>query len=198
MKLIIIESGDQLGKSTLIKGLCKYFDYKNITIRHCDKPPKGMNAEDTLNFQFAAFNEESELIQCIRNKTYSYHDDIIIYDRFHLGEYVYGQMFRNANPIYVANLLKLYELDKLNVDTNDEIYLITLTADPDFFLSKEDGNSFSTNIKEKTRELKLFKDIHNISTIPHKLLLKVDEDSKFRDKDEILNEVINFIYEKNN
>ena len=34
MKLLIIEGGDQLGKSSLIKGLCEHFNYDNVTIRH--------------------------------------------------------------------------------------------------------------------------------------------------------------------
>jgi thymidylate kinase len=194
-KLIVICGGDRLGKGTLIKGLCETFDYKNITIRHCDKPPKDLLNDQILDYQLKAFEQEFELIHYVQtmNRKFMYHDNIIIYDRFHLGEFVYGQLFRN----YDANLLKtkILALEEKNLRNNIwfEPYLITLTADSEFFLNKEDGNSFSKNLEEKTKELQLFKETHDFSVIKNKLLVKVDENGSFRSKEEILNEVINFI-----
>jgi thymidylate kinase len=56
MKLIIIEGGDRLGKSTIITGLCKYFNYDNVTVRHFGKPPKGLSPKEVLDFQFGIVN----------------------------------------------------------------------------------------------------------------------------------------------
>ena len=207
-KLIIVESGDRLGKGSLIKGLCEYYDYKNITLRHCDKPPKNLSSKETLSFQFECFKQEFDLITYIGqlNDKLCYHDNIIIYDRFYLGEYVYGYLFRNNDSKEIKdkiNILERYYLDPNKI----KVYLITLTADPEFFLSREDGQSFSKNLEQKTKELELFKEVHELSLIKNKLLVKVDETAEtptgsgwimqlpniFRPKEDILNEVINFI-----
>ena len=104
-KLIVICGGDALGKGTLIKGLCEYYDYKNITIRHCDKPPKNLTTEESSDFQFKCFKQEFDLIDHFTHmyEKYCYHDNIIIYDRFYPGEYVYAQMFRNGNANDIKN-----------------------------------------------------------------------------------------------
>ena len=217
-KLIIVESGDCLGKTSLIKGLCEHFDYKNVTVRHCDKPPKDLN-EDVLMYQLKAFKQEFNLIFSTQtmDKKYLYHDNIIIYDRFYSGEYVYGQLFRN----YTSSVLKkkISDLEKVFLTWLEpycDTYLVTLTADPQFFLDRDDGNSFSKNLEQKTQELELFKEAHIFSTIKNKLLVKVDktvitsdgsieflhthgiknvnkETNIFREKQEILSDVINFI-----
>ena len=203
-KLIIICGGDRLGKGSLVKGLAEYFDYKNITVRHCDKPPKNLVQTEVLDYQIKAFEEEFNLIiytQCM-NRKFLYHDNIMIYDRFYLGEYVYGQMFRNYDAKLIkAHILALEESYIKMALKYSNVYLITLTADPKFFYSREDGKSFSNNIEDKTRELELFKEAHNFSMIPNKLLVKVDHPFdvtgeigfSFRGKEQILNEVIEFI-----
>jgi len=196
-KLIVICGGDRLGKGSLIKGLCEYYDYKNITIRHCGKPPKGINYLEQAAFQEKAFKEEFNLIHNIfsTSKKYSYHDNVIIYDRFYLGEYVYATLFRNANPQVIKEKLLFFE--QFNFTSVDfKIYLVTLTADPDFFLSKEDGQSFSQNLEQKTKELQLFKEAHEFSHITNKKIIKVDENGKFRSKEEILKEVLELIEPK--
>lgn len=200
-KLIIVCGGDRLGKGTLIKGLCKHYDYKNITIRHCDKPPKNVPKEEILDYQFNCFEQEFNLINYIQSmhRKYMYHDNIIIYDRFYLGEFVYGQMFRNFNRNLIKN--KILELEKKNIkllQNITNIYLITLTADPEFFMSKEDGKSFSRTLKDKTIELKLFHEAMEFSCINNKLFVRVEEDGKFRPKENIINQVIKFIDSNDN
>jgi len=195
MKLLILEGGDRLGKSTLIEGLCKHFNYDNVTIRHFGKPPKGMTPEEVLDFQFKCFNNEADLYHDIKRRyeysKYHYYNDIMIWNRSHLGEYVYSQMFRNGNAKELRD--RLLHFEKIHLGIYDDIYLVTLTSDPEFFLSKEDGNSFSKNLKQKTKELNLFNEVHNLSEIKNKLLLKVDKDGLFRSKEEILNETIKFL-----
>jgi thymidylate kinase len=207
-KLIVIESGDRLGKGTLIGGLCKYFDYKNIAIRHCDKPPKEIPINhfvtDVLDFQFECFRVEMNFILNIQtlSKQFQYHENKIIYDRFYLGEFVYGQMFRNYDANLIKErILKLENQYLKNISKYSDIYLITLTADPEFFHSREDGNSFSQKLEQKTKELELFKEAHQFSSIPNKHLIKVDNSDNddglfvFRTKEDILNEVLNFLKE---
>jgi len=191
MKLIICEGGDRLGKSSLIKGLCEYFNYDNVTVRHFGKPPKNLNPQEVLDFQFKAFDKEMELFHYIRQSSsydkYSYYPETMIWNRSHLGEFIYSQMFRGGDPNILRTKLLNYEKGFISY----EVFLITLTADPKFFHSKEDGNSFSDTLEDKSKELELFKEAHNFSSIPKKLLVKVDKrNGKFRSKSDILNEVL--------
>jgi thymidylate kinase len=211
MKLIILEGGDNLGKSLLIKGLCEYFNYDNVTIRHFGKPPKGLTPLEVLNFQFKCFRNEAELVGQICAKhvhtNLKYYEETAIWNRSHLGEYVYSQMFRGGNPVELKEKLLFFENYHFFNDYLLDRYLITLTATPEFFLSKEDGESFSKNIEQKTKELELFEEAHKFSLIKNKLLVKVDKETElltgtewrkqgpniFRPKEDILNEVLNFI-----
>jgi thymidylate kinase len=206
MKLILIEGGDRLGKSTIIEGLCKHFNYDNVTIRHFGKPPKGLTSDEVTKIQFHAFHRELNLFSIVysRSMEFSYYPEVMIWNRSHLGEFVYSQMFRGGK----SDVLKKMLLDYERAFISHEVYLITLTADPEFFFSKEDGNSFSNKLEDKTKELELFKEAHDFSIIANKLYLKVDKDSGcsayeisigskpssvFRTKKSILNEVIQFI-----
>lgn len=194
-KLIIIEASDRTGKGALIKGLCKYLDYKNVTIRHCDKPPRIIPQEEILDYQMKAFEQELELVHYIgeMNRKFMYHDNTIIYDRFYLGEYVYGTLFRNNDPKEIKN--RILNLEEIYIKSFKWLtpYLILLTADPQFLLNNEDGKSFAQNLEQKTEELKLFEEAYNFSAIKNKVVIKVDKDGIFRRKEDILNDVIQFI-----
>ena len=196
MKHIIIEGGDRLGKDTLLKNLCKHFDYNNLTIRHFDKPPKGMSPKETLDFQFEVFYKEmifrDFINENIDGDDWGYHPNILIWNRSHLGEYVYSQMFRGITKRDVK--AKLEKFEKSTLSSN--IYLITLTAAPKFFLDQEDGLSFSQNLEQKSKELRLFKEAHNLSLIPNKRLIQVNIGKEYRGKEHIFEEVLKFINEK--
>jgi len=193
MKHIIIEGGDGLGKDTLIKGLCSHFDYDNIIIRHFGKPPSYYlkDPKQSIYYQFEQFNKEADLLNCIYDKASIYYENIVIWNRSHLGEYVYSQMFRGIKEKEIKKRLIVFE-DRWEFN-NIPRFLITLTADPEFFLSKEDGQSFSKNIEQKTKELQLFREVHFLSKIEKKLLIKVNNGDKFRNKKDILNETLKFI-----
>jgi len=187
MKHIIIEGGDRLGKSSLIEKIAHHYNFDNVIIRHFGKPPKIFQDGITpFKFQVTCFDKEGYLLEQIRlleEDIYCYYNNIVLWNRSHLGEYVYGQMFRGENPKEIENFLMNFEEKFLLV--NPDTYLILLTADPEFFLSKEDGKSFSKNIIEKTQELKLFNEIFEKSSIYNKLIVKVNNGDNFIPKDEI-------------
>ena len=195
MKHIIFEGGDNLGKDTLIKGVCEYFNYDNLTIRHFGKPPKGLAPKETLDFQFDVFYKEmlfkDYITDNIDGDEFGYYPNTLIWNRSHLGEYVYSQMFRGITKREIKEKIRIFE--ERNVSS--QMYLITLTADPVFFLSKEDGHSFSQDLEQKTRELELFKEAHNLSIIPNKKLLRVDRHGQFKSKETLLFDVLDFLKE---
>jgi len=63
-------------------------------------------------------------------------------------------------------------------------------------LDQEDGESFSQDLDQKTRELQLFKEAHALSLILNKKLIKVNQGNGYRGKEVIINEVLEFIKEK--
>lgn len=194
MKFIIFESPDRCGKSTLIENICKYYNYDNITIRHFGKPPLILKPHEILNYQFKMFRKELNLYHYLREDEESYYPNILLWNRSHLGEYIYAQMFRNANSKEVKERLLNFERSF----THWPAYLITLVANPEFLIEKDDGYSFSKTIEEKSQEVKLFQEAHNFSTIQNKLLIKVDMVNEnnvnvFRPKEDILSEVLDFI-----
>ena len=77
MKLINIEGLDKCGKNILISALCHYYDYNNIIVRHCAKPPKG----ESFDWQKKAFINEAKFIECVKyneEQPEKYFDNIII------------------------------------------------------------------------------------------------------------------------
>lgn len=195
MKHIILEGGDQLGKSTLISGIINHFNADNVNIRHFGKPPKIFpEGISPLEFQFTCFEKEAYLLECIyqlEEDVFNYYENIVIWNRSHLGEYVYGQMFRNQDPKKIEKYLRNFEIDEL-IHRPDNTFLILLTADPNFFLSKEDGSSFSQNLDDKKRELQLFDEVFELSQIDNKLRIEVNDGNEFISKDLILNKVLKF------
>lgn len=194
MKHIVIEGGDCLGKNTIIEGLCRVLDYDNISLRHFGKPKKGLSPTDVLDFQFKVFNKEALFVDQVRLldiDEYGYYNNTVIWNRSHLGEYVYSQMFRGVSAYAIANKIRTFEINSFS--DKDDVYLISLTASPTFFLKQEDGLSLSKTLNEKKREIKLFKTAHELSSIKNKKLLTVNRGKSFKDKDLILGEILEFI-----
>lgn len=194
MKTIIIEGLDRCGKNSLITGVCNHFEYDNISIRHCAKPPK--NVDNIYQWQMRCFIKEGELsknMKTMEDSEHKYYENILIYNRYYPGEYVYGILFRSYDKKFISHRLNEFEKQYIDLENAN---LITLYADPVFLMNNEDGNSLSQTVEQKTKEIELFKEYHERSLIKNKLLLKVDNEGKFLDKDYLLNTVLNFINEK--
>lgn len=194
MKTVIIEGTDRVGKSSLIEGLCKHFEYDNVFVRHCGKPPKHVSKDNVLDWQLDCFYKEARLAKNIfdmENDELQYYENKIIYNRYYLGEYVYGSMFRNIPKDTI--LKKLNALEKVLIDV-DNTYLVTLVGDPKFLMTQEDGNSFSDSVEKKSTEIGLFVEITEKSLIKNKLVIEVDNgNNQYFPKEQILKSVLDFI-----
>lgn len=191
MKHIVIEGLDRLGKDTLIKGLCEYYHYDNITLRHFSKPPK--DVDDPWFFQKHAFLNEGHLVLNLQetdNNPNQYYETIIIWNRGIHGEYCFGTLYRNLDKLLIKNFILNYENIFLS---HQNTYLINLYASPHFCATHEDGKSLGTKIEDKKNQLDLFEEVFDISTITNKIRIPVEEGNMFRPKEDILNDVINFI-----
>lgn len=128
-KLYIFEGIDNIGKTTLIEKFSKNF--QNPLIIKFSSPPKDIPLVDRNLYQLNYFEQQFQNV----NKDSTH--DAIIWDRSHIGESVYGPMFRNYNP--KSDLLKL-ESAFHDIIKNDT-FLFLLKASPTFSLNHEDGKT---------------------------------------------------------
>jgi hypothetical protein len=186
MKLLIVEGLDRCGKDTLISAVSK--DYRHVVKRHWSYPVGDTNKEKTL-YQKNSFMREFYLQHLIRNSPEFSKDSIFIWNRAHLGEYVYGTLYRFSDPeSWIPDLEKSYHFD-----TDPEIYLVFLYADPDFIVGQEDGKSYSSSAYDKQQEILKFEDAFNKSLIKNKLKIKVNNGNNYISTDEIFEQVNRFL-----
>ena len=191
MKLLVIEGPDRCGKNTLIKNLTSQAE--NIVIRHFGSA-KGKDDNEKRNFQYQFFKKEFELaslrLRFEMPDKERYPRDLWIWNRAHLGEFVYGKIYRNTHPDQWV--MKMEELYGLDIDPS--VYLLLLTADPEFLCKRDDGLSFSAEIDKKTQELASFRDAFDRSKIMNKKIINVSNGENYLDADIILDEVNKFLF----
>ena len=101
-------------------------------------------------------------------------EDLFIYNRAHLSEYVYSPMYRNYDGYYVFALEKTILADKLS----DKIYLFSFIDDPKRIIERDvargDGQSFSLDVDKKKEELDRFTEAFKLSGISKKYLIDIE------------------------
>lgn len=192
MKLLIIEGPDRCGKNTLIKNLTGQAE--NYVVRHFGSA-KGETDFDKRDFQFQFFKKEFDLASLrprfdMPDKD-RYPRDIWIWNRAHLGEFVYGKMYRETNP--EAWVMKMETLFGLDIDPS--VYLLLLTADPKFLCGNDDGLSFTNDVEKKTKEIASFRTAFDSSKIMNKKIIDVSRGfaGEYIPQDVILDEVNQFL-----
>lgn len=181
MKHLIIEGPDRVGKNTQIKNLTDSFS--NTVIRHF-RSPKGTTNEEKKEYQQLSFEIEYMLLSEFSEMNF----DICIWNRGHIGEIVYGQLYRNSNP---ETWVFLQE-EKFIAD-NDETYLLLLTASPEFLSARDDGKSFSSSVESRTKEIELFRKACHDSNIKHVLEIEVEKNGEYLDPESITNKILDFL-----
>jgi thymidylate kinase len=184
----IVEGVDRLGKGTLIDGIQHRLGYH--TVIHFEKP-KLLDVYDGL--ASAATSDLQNTLQIYQKKSFInmfdllWSDAKIIFDRSHLGEYVYGPMYRGYNADYI------FELEETNGAKNLlNTKLILLTED--FTVSQhfvDDGKSLGS-IDARQREQDLFMQAFELSEFENKKIICVTdpETGMFKSKDAVLDMVL--------
>lgn len=184
MKLIIIEGTDNTGKDTIISKLLEKFP--TSTIIHCSKPfsKKYSNKEQDKLF-------EAYIDNIVKGKYDSTH--VIIMNRSHIGEYVYGILYRDRTPDEVGNMIIRLN-NKLNSREDLEIrYVQLLCTSKKLLSSNEDGKSLSGGVDYRiAAEIDKFKEIYKYCDFP-KELIYVNEGDEFKSRESIFNKVWKFI-----
>lgn len=121
----------------------------------------------------------------------NYENAGIICDRAHLGEMVYGPIYRGYTGEYVLDIEKRFS--KYN-ELWDNLFLIVLTDHPENLIKREDGHSFSIDLDKKQNEINNFINAYEKSTIKNKLHLNVHD----YDIEHLANTVIDYIEKTQN
>jgi len=170
---IILEGTDGTGKSTTIQNLLNYFTGENeklFTVIY----NTGVKMEDEYRYDY--------MIQTYKNMWKTCRKlDHIIFDRSHISESVYAEMYRGQNTD---------ELFKVEMKAPEDTYLIMLTDNIENLLKKEDGLSLSKNRDSKMKELSLFNDSFRRSN-----LKKMKIDISQNTEEQVIKKIIKFIKE---
>ena len=191
LKLLIIEGPDRCGKNTLIQNFTSQAE--NSIVRHWGAA-KGNTDIEKRNYQYQFFKKEFQLAT-ERNKytmpdTDRYQKDIYIWNRAHLGEFVYGDLYRNTQP---RDWVMRMETD-FSFDIDPSVYLVLLTAPAEFLCKRDDGLSFTDKIDGKNAELQKFHTAFIESKIMNKILINVSDGENYRSASEIFDEINKFIF----
>jgi len=184
MKLIIVEGTDNTGKDTIISKILEY--YPTSTIIHCSKPfsNKYSSKEQDELFNLYANN----IINGLYDNTH-----IIIMNRSHIGEFVYGRLYRNRDPILTLNMINNIDEKLLSCKKLDIRYIQLLSSSLDLLHKNEDNKSLSKGDINKIKlEKQYFEEIFDFSKL-NKKLIYVNNGDEFRNLKDIVNEVIKFI-----
>ena len=188
MKIIIIEGVDNTGKNTLIQSIID--NNKIVKLVHCDKPvvePGDDPFEEQCRlFYIHAYNAVQDKL---RNDI-----DVIVFNRYYQGEYVYGQMYRNGDPDKIKQMISITEEYLLKNFDYDDIYYVQVTSTSVKLLQKnDDGKSLSNADTEKMlKELELFDDVYDFSILKKHMIL-INNGDDFRTKEDILTEFNDFL-----
>lgn len=188
MKLIIIEGPDNSGKNTLIHNIID--EYNDVKIIHCHKPDSSVeNPFQTMKEIYWKYADE-----VIHDNAEDY-IDVTVFNRFHISEYVYGQIYRNGNPDLIKEMIsKLEDYLIQNIGYENVFYVQLTCSTPELLIKNEDGLSLSAgNINKVKTELDKFRDIFEYSKLKKFKICINDFEGNFRSRSEILKDFKKFI-----
>lgn len=181
MKLIICEGTDNTGKSTQVLMLTEELNRKGYTTLnlHFSKMPSFTEEESFLYYrqQALTFNWLDEITKTISKDMF-----VVICDRFHLGEFVYGPIYRDYKNPY-----KIFEIEQfLPKDTK----LILFGGDLKKVLNREDGFSMSSDWKKRKLEIDRFNIAYLNTNIKDKKIVIIEN---YNNVNEMFNDISNFV-----
>lgn len=160
---IVVDGIDRCGKSTQIKLLQKHLIDKPTHVIHYSAIP-GISPEQSKEYSEILYRDMFDLMHDAYYKGRN-----LIFDRSHIGEFVYAPIYRNYSGSYVFEIEQEYELNPFF----QHIVLIVLIDEPQNAINREDGNSFSTDVTIKSLEIDKFKQAYELSFIKNKLLINI-------------------------
>ena len=178
---IIVEGPDNVGKSTLIQNLKNHFNDITLHSLHYSNV-RQYSPEAVIDYSTRLYRGMFDIMV---NQA-RFENTGVICDRSHLGEMVYGPIYRDYSGEYVLDIEKQYS-NMLHIW--DNLFLITLIDEPANLIARDDGLSFSVDFNKKSIEINNFVNAHEKSTIKHKLLMNIE----FHNEEKALETAVAFI-----
>ncbi len=183
MRRILFEGMDNCGKDTQIKLLKPFlYDMPVQELKYSSFPK--FNKEQCLSYSKEVYNQlmdwilDNEVINCN-----------LICNRAHLGEYVYGQLYRNYTK---EEATKQISIDNKLKDCEDVFLIVLVDSNYENLAKREDGLSQSKAKKELLeKEYNLFKEAYELSNIKNKLIIDISSN----DIDFVHEKIKKFIFE---
>lgn len=168
----IIEGVDSVGKDTLINNIVKKLGYHMQV--HYSKPIDsefypGERTARLKEYQSASFNTGFVLLT-------EFKDISIVFNRFHLGEYVYSDRYRDYSGMYVFELEDIFD-----IGSEDHIKLILLKTS-DWSFIKDDGENH--DYSQRFSEQEDFEWAFNHSKIKNKVMIDIMKEPGIRKSEE--------------
>jgi hypothetical protein len=165
--LIIIEGPDNTGKDTLQKNLQNKLG--DCITFHFTSPPSSVHKLEKLNYQVNGwYNTWLNTKQSMEIGNLKFG----IWNRSHLGEYVYGPMYRNIPTNLIVEEIEKFENTYFN--SNDiKIHLVILIPQVSTVIKNDDGLSHSIEIEDKINEIYKFKQFLDITSIKDSFIYEV-------------------------
>lgn len=166
--LILIEGLERCGKTTMVNHLRSIIKNPKLIVNHCAKPPKGLTPLETREWSYRYYFGLLVKFDQLSNDGWD-----IIMDRAHIGEYVYGHMYRgnSANEDFM-----FFPEQFINIS---DTYLVLLTDDPSEVLKREDGMSLSQTYDRIQFERERFTEGFSKSKILNKFHIDWTRDKMF-------------------
>ena len=184
LKLIIIEGTDNIGKDTIISKLCELFD--TVTLIHCGSPKTKVFQSQYQDKLFETYAHN--IVHGLYDNT-----DCVIMNRSHIGEYVYGQLYRGRSAEDIKKMISHVDYLLLSSPLLTVKYVQLLSSSIELRKKYDDNKSLSKmndNLMKKENEL--FLEAYENSPLDKHLIYVNDEDG-FLPKEKIFQEVINFL-----
>lgn len=167
---IIIEGPDRVGKDTLIKSIKNYYNNVIFQTLHFSNV-KHSTKEDTILYNEKLYKNMFDIMLYIMLYNISQNENFgIICNRSHLGEMVYGPLYRGYSGDYVLRIERLY---KIFLNLWQKLALVVLIDKPENLIARDDGQSFTADLALKQKEIDLFKQAYERTSIKNKLLVDI-------------------------
>lgn len=179
---IIIEGVDATYKSTEIQFIKNELEKRGkiVYIIHCSNFKFSDDLKEIESFSKKYYKD---LLLLMRHSSED-KDHVIIFDRAHLGEYVYSPIYRNYDGSYVFDYEKEILLDDYSTK------LIVFSDDPQKIIERDkkrnDKLSFSLALDKKTEEVNRFVEAFNKSVLNKKFIELKDRSSEQVWKEDVL------------
>lgn len=173
--VVIIEGPNRTGKSTQIANLKNHYECKGMRVHVIHYEHIHLNSEKVYtpdNMKDMAFVRYDDMLR-LADEFANDPQTVIIFDRAHLGETVYGPKYRDYSGDYVYDLELKYE------DFLQNAYEFVFVDTAEHLLSREDGLSPTQGLEDKKYEVSAFKVAFCKSNVVHKALIDIrDSDAE--------------------